>query len=97
MAEFVAGGRLIRGAHGLAGEVTGHIIVVARTGLRADAGTGMLEQVASGLAIARAGRRAVAEEPGSTIARLAGGDPLRATGELVTRGGAEGDAAAVAI
>jgi glucokinase len=53
--------------------------------------------VASGVAIARAGGRAVAEEPDSTIARLAGGDPRRATGQLVTEAAREGDAAAIAI
>jgi glucokinase len=53
--------------------------------------------VASGLAISRAGERAVTEEPGSAIARLAGGDPSRATGELVTEAARGGDEVAVAI
>ena len=39
-------------------------IIVDPAGLRADAATGMLGEVASGLAIARAGGRAVAESPG---------------------------------
>jgi glucokinase len=58
---------------------------------------GCWEQVASGVAIARAGGRAVSDEPGSPIARLAGGDPRRATGELVTEAARDGDAAAVEI
>ena len=93
---IVAGGRLLRGAHGLAGEI-GHIIVDPDGPPCGCGNRGCWEQVASGLAIARAGRRAVADEPGSTIARLAGGDPRRATGELVTDAAREGDAAAVEI
>ena len=93
---IVAGGRLVRGAHGLAGEI-GHIIVEPDGPVCGCGNRGCWEQVASGLAIARAGGRAVAEEPDSTIARIAGGDPRRATGELVTEAAREGDAAAVAI
>jgi glucokinase len=93
---IVSGGDLVRGAHGLAGEI-GHIIVEPDGPVCGCGNRGCWEQVASGLAIARAGARAVAEEPGSTIARLAGGDPHLATGELVTRAAREGDAAAVAI
>jgi glucokinase len=93
---IVAGGRLLRGAHGFAGEI-GHIIVEPDGPLCGCGNRGCWEQVASGLAIARAGARAVADEPGSTIARLAGGDPRRATGELVTQAARQGDAAAAAI
>jgi glucokinase len=93
---IVSGGRLVRGAHGLAGEI-GHIIVEPDGPVCGCGNRGCWEQVASGLAIARAGARAVVEEPGSTIAHLAGGDPHLATGELVTRAAREGDAAAVAI
>jgi glucokinase len=93
---IVAGGRLLRGAHGHAGEI-GHIIVDPDGPPCGCGNRGCWEQVASGLAIARAGGRAVAEEPGSMIARLAGGDPRRATGELVTEAARKGDAAAVAI
>jgi glucokinase len=93
---IVAGGRLVRGAHGLAGEI-GHIIVEPGGPLCGCGNRGCWEQVASGLAIARAGRRAVRDEPRSAIARLAGGDPRRATGELVTVAAREGDEVAVAI
>jgi glucokinase len=93
---IVAGGRLIRGAYGLAGEI-GHVIVEP-DGPRCGCGNrGCWEQVASGLAISRAGRRAVEEHPDSAIARLAEGDPLRATGELVTSAAREGDGVAVRI
>jgi glucokinase len=93
---IVAGGRLIRGAHGLAGEI-GHIIVEPGGPVCGCGNRGCWEQVASGLAIARAGRRAVTSDPGSAIARLAGGDPRRATGSLVTEAARGGDEVAVAI
>lgn len=93
---IIAGGRLVRGAHGLAGEI-GHIIVEPGGPLCGCGNRGCWEQVASGLAISRAGRRAVTDEPRSAIARLAGGDPRRATGELVTVAAREGDGVAVAI
>jgi glucokinase len=93
---IVAGGRLLRGAHGFAGEI-GHIIVEPGGPLCGCGNRGCWEQVASGLAIARAGRRAVNDEPGSMIARLADGDPDRVTGSLVTEAAREGDAVAVAI
>jgi glucokinase len=93
---IVAGGRLVRGAHGLAGEI-GHVIVEPGGPVCGCGNQGCWEQVASGLAIARAGRRAVTDEPGSAVARLAGGDPHRATGELVTVAAQEGDEVAVAI
>ena len=83
---IVAGGRLVRGAHGLAGEI-GHVIVEPDGPLCGCGNRGCWEQVASGLAIARAGARAVTDEPGSTIARLAGGEPRRATGAARDRGG----------
>jgi glucokinase len=93
---IVAGGRLVRGAHGFAGEI-GHTIVEPGGPPCGCGNLGCWEQVASGLAIARAGRRAVSDEPGYGIARLAGGDPLRATGELVTEAARGGDEVAVAI
>jgi len=93
---IVAGGRLLRGAHGLAGEI-GHTIVEPGGPPCGCGNRGCWEQVASGLAIARAGARAVADEPGSAIARLAGGDPRRVSGELVTEAARQGDVVAVAI
>ncbi|MBA3362878.1 MAG: ROK family protein [Actinobacteria bacterium] len=93
---IVSGGRLIRGAHGLAGEI-GHTIVEPGGPLCGCGNQGCWEQVASGLAIARAGRRAVTDDPRSSITRLAGGDPGRATGELVTEAARGGDDVAVAI
>jgi glucokinase len=89
-------GTLMRGAHGLAGEI-GHIIVEPGGPLCGCGNHGCWEQVAGGHAIARAGARAVLEDPGSAIATLAGGDPSRATGELVARAAAAGEATAIAI
>lgn len=93
---IVTGGRLVRGAYGLAGEI-GHVIVEPDGPLCGCGNRGCWEQVASGLAIARAGQRAVTDEPDSEIARLAGGDPRRATGELVTQAAQGGDEVAVEI
>jgi glucokinase len=93
---IVTGGRLLRGAHGFAGEI-GHVIVEPDGPQCGCGNRGCWEQMASGVAIARAGQRAVTEEPDSEIARLAGGDPRRATGELVTQAAQGGDEAAVAI
>jgi glucokinase len=93
---ILAGGRLLRGAHGFAGEI-GHVIVEPDGPPCGCGNRGCWEQVASGVAIERAGRRAVTDAPDSEIARLAGGDPRRATGELVTQAAQGGDDVAVAI
>jgi glucokinase len=93
---IVIDGRLIRGAHGLAGEI-GHIIVEPGGPVCGCGNRGCWEQVAGGHALARAGARAILDDPDSEIAKLAQGDPARATGELVARAAAAGDEAAVAI
>lgn len=93
---IVAGGRLQRGARGLAGEI-GHVIVEPDGPQCGCGNRGCWEQVASGHAIARAGAKAVLEDPSSRIAELAEGDPRRATGTLVTQAATEGDSVAVAI
>jgi glucokinase len=90
---IVAGGRIVRGAHGLAGEI-GHVIVEQGGPLCGCGNRGCWEQVASGLAIARAGAGVVEDHPNSAIARLADGDPERVTGELVTEAARTGDAVA---
>jgi glucokinase len=93
---IVSGGRIVRGAHGLAGEI-GHVIVEPDGPPCGCGNRGCWEQVASGLAIARAGARAVQDHPNSAIARLADGDPERVTGELVTEAARTGDPVAVGI
>jgi glucokinase len=93
---IVQGGRLVRGAHGFAGEI-GHLIVEPDGPPCGCGNRGCWEQVASGRAIAWAGRADVAGRPDGAIARLAGGDPARVTGELVTDAARQGDDAARAI
>ncbi|HEY7666647.1 MAG TPA: ROK family protein [Actinomycetota bacterium] len=93
---IVADGALLRGAHGFAAEI-GHF-VVQPDGERCGCGNrGCWETVASGSAITREARKAVARHPHSRIAELAEGDPDRATGSMVTRAAREGDPAATGI
>lgn len=93
---LILDGRLYRGANGFAGEI-GHF-VVDPTGPECGCGNrGCWETVASGHAITRDGRRAVARHAHSLIAELAGGDPEAVTGAMVTRAAEEGDPAARGI
>lgn len=93
---IIAGGRLYRGAHGFAAEI-GHIIVEPDGPPCGCGNRGCFEQVASGAAIRRLGREAVAAAPDSPLGRLAGGDADAVTGELVTRAAQEGDPTALRI
>jgi glucokinase len=89
---IIAGGRLVRGANGGAGEF-GHT-TVDLVGLECDCGNvGCLETVVSGRALGRAAQRAALDEPGSGLAaaRAAGRE---ITGMLVTDLAHDGDAAA---
>lgn len=90
----VVDGRLVRGAHGTAGE-WGHV-VVERDGPPCPGNCpnrGCLEALASGLALAREGEEAARRHPDSLLGRaLAGG--RRISGALVTELGHEGDGAA---
>lgn len=93
---IVLGGRLHRGAFGVAAEV-GHMRVVPGGRLCGCGNHGCLEQYASGTALVRAVREEVAA--GSLLARgvldRAGGDPERITGPLVTEAARDGDPFAV--
>jgi glucokinase len=93
---IVMGGRIVRGAHGLAGEI-GHVIVEPDGPVCGCGNRGCWEQVASGLSIARAGARTVTDDPGSAIGRLVDGDPGRVTGEIVSQAAREGDSHATAL
>ncbi len=93
---IIAGGRLVRGAHGLAGEI-GHIIVEPGGPLCGCGNRGCWEQVASGHALTRAGREAARQHPQSMIARMSGGDPAKVTGPLVTDAARGGDPVARGI
>jgi glucokinase len=92
---IVADGSLFRGAHGFASEI-GHIIVEPGGPLCGCGNHGCWEQVAAGRAIGRMGRQA-ATAPDSAILRLAGGDPDRITGRLVTEAAQQGDDVAKGI
>jgi glucokinase len=93
---IVAGRRLFRGAHGFGGEI-GHIIVEPNGPLCGCGNRGCWEQVASGHAIGRLGRRVARERPDSMLASLAGGDPDAVTGETVTMAAHRGDPAAIGV
>jgi glucokinase len=93
---IVSDGRLVRGAHGFAAEI-GHIVVEPDGPVCGCGNHGCLEQVASGSAITRQGRKAATRHPHSLIAELSGGDPERVTGELVADAARRGDAAATGI
>jgi glucokinase len=93
---IVSGGRLLRGAHGFAGEI-GHVIVEPG-GPRCGCGNlGCWEQVASGRAIGRLGRAAASEHPESVLAALAGDDPASLTGRQVTDAARQGEPSAIRI
>lgn len=91
---LVLGERLVRGASGMAGEL-GHIAVLEGGPRCACGALGCLEAMASGTAVARMGREAVAA--GVADGAL-GALPLdRITGKEVTIAASAGDAAAVEI
>jgi glucokinase len=88
---LVIGGRLVRGAHGFAGE-PGHQVAVPG-GLPCSCGRrGCLEQYASGEALVRFARSGAAVQPdaAATLLELAGGGD-QITGPLVTTAARAGD------
>ena len=93
---IVIDGQLYVGAHGAAGEV-GHMVIVADGGpLCACGQRGCLEALASGTAIARRAREALAASPheGGILRELADGDPARVDARLVAEAARRGDALA---
>ena len=93
---IVTDGRLVRGAHGFAGEI-GHMIVnphgpPCRCGQR-----GCWERYASGSGLGRIAREAAHAGRAGRIVELAGGDPEDVKGEHVTAAAAEGDDEASAV
>lgn len=93
---IVMGGRLERGARGFAGEI-GHFIVEPDGPECGCGNRGCWEVVASGHAIMLDGRDAVDRHAHSAIAEMAGGDPERVTGTLVTEAARAGDPTARGI
>lgn len=93
---IVVDGRLVQGAFGFAGEI-GHVIVEPDGPECGCGNRGCWETVASGSAITRQGRAALARHPHSAIGELAGGDVSRVTGATVTRAARAGDPVARGI
>ncbi|MGY1668534.1 ROK family glucokinase [Geodermatophilus sp. SYSU D00696] len=95
---IVAGGRLQRGAHGVAGE-WGHVRVVPDGRLCACGNRGCWEQYASGSALATTAREVATRSPAAAARLLdrVGGDASRLTGEDVARAAADGDPVALAL
>lgn len=93
---IVADGRLLRGAHGFAAEI-GHMVMDADGPVCGCGNRGCWEQLASGRAVTRAGRRAVAEGSESELTQRAHGDPEQVDGPMVTAAARDGDPVARAI
>jgi glucokinase len=93
---IIVGGRLLRGAHGIAGEL-GHTVSIPGGRLCGCGRQGCLEQYASGTALIRFAQAAAAEDPGSAavLLDLAAGDPGAVTGVMVTEAARQGDPAAL--
>jgi len=87
---IVVDGNLYRGAHGFAAEV-GHVVVEPGGPPCGCGNRGCWEQVASGVAITRAGRAAAARHPHSALVAMSGGDPEAVTGAMVTEAARGGD------
>lgn len=93
---IISDGRLFRGSNGFAAEI-GHVIVEPGGPLCGCGNRGCWEQVAAGRAIDRMGRAEAREQEHSILRRLAGGDPEKVTGTLVTQAAQQGDDTAKAI
>lgn len=76
-AGVVVDGRLIRGARGLAGEI-GHTRITDCSDMCSCGKIGCWEAVASGTALGRRARKALAANPSSAIATFAAGEPANA-------------------
>lgn len=86
---IVIGGRLVRGAHGMAGEF-GHMQVVPG-GEACECGQrGCWEQYCSGRALTRWAASRVGSEP-TLLEQACNGDPTRVTGPIVTLAAEQGD------
>ena len=93
---IVAGGVLMRGANGFAGEI-GHMVVDPNGPPCPCGQRGCWERFASGGGLGRLGQQAAAEGRATRILALAGGDPALIHGEHITVAAAEGDAEAQAV
>lgn len=95
-AGVIVCGRLLRGAHGLSGEL-GHMTLYPGGALCGCGNRGCFEMYASARALKDMGLRAMQTDPEGRIVRSADGETKRVTAELVARCAKEGDAQALAI
>ena len=84
---------LVHGVSGTAGEI-GHMTIDIHGPRCVCGNTGCLEVLASGKAIARMAREAIAARRSTKVLDLAGGDAERMTAELVAAAARQGDAVA---
>jgi len=93
---LIIGGELVRGAHGIAGEL-GHVTAVPDGHPCGCGKRGCIEQYASGKALARFARATAEQDSERAMAllALAGGDPAAITGPMVTSAARGGDPAAL--
>ena len=94
----IVGGKLVRGAWGVAAEV-GHMRVVPGGHYCGCGHEGCWEQYASGSALVRDAQAAlvVDAERGAALLALAGGDPDKLTGPQITEAAQGGDALAISL
>jgi glucokinase len=93
---IVLGGELVRGAHGIAGEM-GHVLAV-KDGYPCGCGSrGCLEQYASGKALTRYAREAIVADAkaGERLLADAGGDLTKLNGPMITAAAKAGDPVAL--
>lgn len=95
---WILEGRAWRGSGGMAGEI-GHLRVAESGPPCACGGSGCVESLASGLAIAGAARARLLAEPsaGATLRELSGNEPERVDARLVSRAAAQGDELAASV
>jgi glucokinase len=89
---IILDGGLVRGAHGIAGEL-GHTVSVPDGHPCGCGRLGCLEQYASGNALVRFAKQAAITDPAAArvLLDLAGGDPTAITGVMVTAAARDGD------
>ncbi|HEX6499272.1 MAG TPA: ROK family glucokinase [Micromonosporaceae bacterium] len=89
---LVLGGSLVRGAHGMAGEL-GHMLLVPGGQLCGCGRHGCIEQYASGSALVRFAQNGATVDPAeaAVLLEIAGGDIDKITGPMVTQAARAGD------
>jgi glucokinase len=92
----VAGGRLVRGTNGFAGEI-GHMVIDPNGPPCPCGRRGCWERFASGSGLGRLAREAAVGKRASRVVELAGGDADAVRGEHVHQAAAEGDEEALAV